>query len=298
MPYPRGVPYNRALSRNGIYMQLIIQGGDVDTSDLKRIAKRAGATGIDQITASVFRLRDVRDDADIADACETARLDYAFVPELRQLSDFRLLAMDMDSTLITIETIDELADLVGCKQEVAAITEAAMRGEIEYDESLRRRLAVMKGLDEAALQRVYDERVALTPGAERLLAAAQRHGLRTLLVSGGFTYVTDRLKTKLKLDYTRSNVLEIVDGKLTGHVVGEIVNADGKRDALLQVRDELGLTREQLIGIGDGANDLKFMAECGVSIAYHAKPVVRGETTYALNYVDLAGVLPLFNERA
>jgi phosphoserine phosphatase len=279
-------------------MQLIIQGDDVDTIDLKRIARNAGAAAIEQITPSAFRLRDVSEAADVAALCEAACLDCAFVPESRRLSDFRLLAMDMDSTLITIETIDELADLVGCKQEVAEITEAAMRGEIEYDESLRRRLAVMKGLDEAALQRVYDERVRLSPGAEKLLAAAQRHGLKTLLVSGGFTYVTDRLKTRLKLDYTRSNRLEIVGGKLTGRVVGEIVNADGKRDALLQVCAELGLAPGQLIGIGDGANDLKFMSECGVSIAYHAKPVVRGATTYALNHADLSGVLPLFNERA
>lgn len=278
-------------------MQLIIQGADVDTVDLKRIAKHAGAQGIEQISSSAFRLQDVREDADVSQLCEAARLDFAFVPEARRLSQYRLLAMDMDSTLITIETIDELADLVGFKKEVAAITEAAMRGEIEYDESLRRRLAVMKGLEEAALQRVYEERVRLTPGAEKLLARAQSLGLKTLLVSGGFTYVTDRLKTRLNLDYTRSNCLEIVDGRLTGNVIGEIVNADGKRTALLEVAKTLGLAREHLIGIGDGANDLKFMAECGVSIAYHAKPVVRGQTTHALNHVDLSGVLPLFNER-
>jgi phosphoserine phosphatase len=278
-------------------MQLIIQGAEVDTTDLKRIAKHAGAQGIEQISATAFRLQGVREDADVVQLCESAQLDFAFVPEARRLSSYRLLAMDMDSTLITIETIDELADLVGFKKEVAAITEAAMRGELEYDESLRRRLAVMKGLEEAALQRVYDERVALTPGADKLLARAQSLGLKTLLVSGGFTYVTDRLKTRLKLDYTRSNCLEIVGGKLTGNVVGEIVNADGKRNALLELSKALALTREQLIGIGDGANDLKFMAECGVSVAYHAKPVVRGQTTHALNYVDLSGVLPLFNER-
>jgi phosphoserine phosphatase len=137
--------------------------------------------------------------------------------------------------------------------------------------------------------------VVLTPGADKLLAAAQKAGIKTLLVSGGFTYVTDRLQTRLKLDYARSNCLELVDGKLTGAVVGDIVNADGKREALLEVRDRLGIQRDEIIGIGDGANDLKFMAECGVSIAYHAKPVVRGQTTYALNYVDLSGVLPLFN---
>ncbi|MES2563852.1 MAG: phosphoserine phosphatase SerB, partial [Pseudomonadota bacterium] len=230
-----------------------------------------------------------------ATLCEQASLDGAYVPATRRLADFRLLVMDMDSTLITIETIDELADLVGLKREVAAITEQAMRGEIEYNESLKRRVAVLQGLSEDALSRVYEERVRLTPGADTLIAQAQAAGIKPLLVSGGFTYVTDRLKAKLKLDYTRSNCLEIVDGKLTGRIVGDIVNADVKRDALIEIRDTLGIQREHIIGIGDGANDLKFMAECGVSIAYHAKPIVRGQTTYALNHVDLSGVLVLLN---
>ena len=203
--------------------------------------------------------------------------------------------MDMDSTLITIETVDELADMVGLKPQVAAITEEAMRGEIEYDESLRRRVALLKDLEEAALQRVYDERLKLTPGAEALLKKTQALGIKTLLVSGGFTFVTDQLKTRLNLDQCHSNLLEIVDGKLTGKVIGAIVNADGKREALLKMRDELGIRKEQIIGIGDGANDLKFLAESGVSVAYHAKPVVRDKTTHAINYVDLAGVLHLFN---
>ena len=274
---------------------LVLQGAEVETGDLKRIAKLTQANAIEQITDTAFRLVDARQCADIAQECASAKLDYAYVPESRRLVDFRLLVMDMDSTLITIETIDEIADLVGRKAEVAAITARAMRGEIEYDESLRRRLAVLRGLDESALDRVYNERVRLTPGADKLLARAQALGLRTLLVSGGFTYVTDRLKDRLKLDYTRSNCLEFQDGKLTGNVIGTIVNADGKRQALLEIRDLLGLTRDQLIGIGDGANDLKFMQECGVSIAYHAKPVVREQATHALNFVTLEGVLNLFH---
>jgi phosphoserine phosphatase len=202
--------------------------------------------------------------------------------------------MDMDSTLITIETIDELADLVGLKPQVAAITEQAMRGEIEYNESLRRRVAVLKGLDETALRRVYDERVKLSPGAETLLAAAKKHGIKTLLVSGGFTHVTNLLQPRLGLDYTHANTLATAGGKLTGEVIGEIVNADGKCDKLLRVRDMLGIRREHIIGIGDGANDLKFMAECGVSVAYHAKPIVRGQTTHAINFGGLDGVVNLF----
>ncbi len=273
---------------------LIIQGADVQTPDLKRLAKLSGASGIEQIESGAFRLRGGRPAAGIAEHAETLRLDYAFVPEERRLADFGLLVMDMDSTLITIETVDELADMVGLKQEVAAITAQAMRGEIEYDESLRKRVELLKGLEESALQRVYDERLKLSPGAEVLLRKTQALGLRTLHVSGGFTYVTDRLKTRLKLDHCHSNLLEISDGKLTGQVLGAIVNADGKREALLKVRDSLGITAREIVGIGDGANDLKFLAECGVSVAYHAKPVVRGQTTHAINHVNLDGVLHLF----
>ena len=276
-------------------MYLIIQGGDVETADLKNIAKLAGASRIERITDEAFRLCDAKPADGIAALCEQAQLDCAFVPEDRRLADFRLLVMDMDSTLITIETIDELADLIGLKTEVATITAQAMRGEIEYDESLRRRLALLKGLDENALARVYDERLKLSPGAEQLLAQAKRHGIRTLLVSGGFTQVTDRLKSRLGLDYTYSNRLAIENGRLTGEVTGRIVNADAKRDELVRVRDELGFSRGQIIGIGDGANDLKFLAERGVSIAYRAKPVVRAKAVHALNHVGLDGVLNLFN---
>jgi phosphoserine phosphatase len=275
-------------------MDLVIQGFDIETPDLKEIAKLARASRIERLADTAFALKDARHHDDVASLCERAQLDFAYVPEDRKLADFRLLVMDMDSTLITIETIDELADLVGFKAQVAAITEAAMRGEIEYNESLRRRVAVLKDLGAEALQRVYDERVRLTPGAEKLLARVRSCGLKTLLVSGGFTYVTDRLQQRLGLDYTRSNCLEIVDGKLTGRLVGEIVNADGKREALMEVRERLGVAKAETIGIGDGANDLKFMSECGVSIAYHAKPVVRGQTAHAINHVDLGGVLYLF----
>lgn len=276
-------------------MHLIIQGSDAATADLKHLARLSGASGIEQVSSNVFRLTHASPAAGIADLCAQARLDHAFIPEDRRLADVRLLVMDMDSTLITIETIDELADMMGVKPQVATITAQAMRGEIEYDESLRRRLALLKGLDENALVRVYDERLELSPGAERLLAQAKGHGIRTLLVSGGFTHVTDRLKSRLGLDYTYANTLEIMDGKLTGEILGRLVNAEAKRDELIRVRDELGISREQIIGVGDGANDLKFLAECGVSIAYRAKPVVRDQTTHALNHAGLDGILSLFN---
>ena len=279
-------------------MLLIIQGAEIESGDLKALAKASGASVIEQISATAFRLRDAQPAAEIAaidTICERARLDFAFIPEDRRLADFKLLVMDMDSTLITIETIDELADFAGLKTQVAAITGQAMRGEIEYNESLQRRVALLKGLDESALKRVYDQRLKLSPGAETLLASAKKVGIKTLLVSGGFTAITALLKPRLGLDYTYSNTLGVAAGKLTGEVIGRIVNADAKRDELLRVRVALGITREQIIGMGDGANDLKFMAECGISIAYHAKPIVRGQTTHALNFAGLDGAVNFFN---
>jgi phosphoserine phosphatase len=277
-------------------MMLIIQGLVVHTPDLKQLAKLAGASGIEAITQQAFRLRDASAAAEpaVRDYCEEAQLDYGFVPEDRSLGHFGLLVMDMDSTLITIECIDEIADMVGVKPQVSEITASAMRGEIDFAESLTRRVALLKGLDQGALQRVYDERLQLSPGAETMLAGMQRNGVKTLLVSGGFTFFTERLKERLGLDYAASNTLEIVDGKLTGKVLGKILDAQGKADALNGMRAQLGLSKEQVIGMGDGANDLKMMAAAGISIAYHAKPVVREQATYGLNRVGLDGVLNLF----
>ena len=276
-------------------MHLVIQGADIETRDLKELAKLAGAAAIDRLSATAFRLRGAQPAAGIAVLCGTAKLDFGFVPEDRKLSDFKLLVMDMDSTLITMETIDELADMVSIKAEVAAITERAMRGEIEYDQSLRERLALLKGLDQSALQRVYDERLKFSPGAERMLDKVRAAGIKTLLVSGGFTYMTDRLKTRVQLDYTYSNVLEISNGKLTGKVIGEIVNADAKLAALKRIAGEIDASPAQIAGVGDGANDLKFLAACGVSVAYHAKPVVREQTSYAINHAGLDAMLCLLS---
>jgi phosphoserine phosphatase len=276
-------------------VNLIVQGANVETTALKRLAKLSGASGIEQPAPDVFRLPGAAPSNEIEALCAQAGLDWAFVPAGRCLADFRLLVMDMDSTLITIETIDELADFVGQKAAVAEITAQAMRGEIEYDESLRRRVAVLRGLDEKVLDEVYRERVRLSPGAEQLIAGVKKAGIRILLVSGGFTHITEPLKARLGLDYTRSNVLGVRDGKLTGEVEGRIVNADGKREALLEVSRQLGIGKERIIAAGDGANDLKFMAESGVSVAYHAKPVVRAQTTHAINHVGLDGILHLFD---
>src|SRR5450759_249917 len=275
-------------------MNLIIQATQpVAVTHLDQLAKLAKSSQREQIAPYAFRLTNAQVHPDIEPYCQANRLDYGFVPLGRSWKDIGLVVMDMDSTLIAIECIDEIADMQGLKPQVAAITEAAMRGEIDFAESLRRRVALLEGLDEHALQRVYDERLRLSPGAETLLKALKTHGIKTLLVSGGFVFFTERLKVRLGLDYTHANTLEIANGKLPGKVLGKIFDAQGKADWLVKIRAELKLKPEQVIAMGDGANDLKMMAQAGISIAYHAKPVVREQASYALNFVGLDGLVNL-----
>jgi len=210
-----------------------------------------------------------------------------FTPPLK-LSDFSLLALDMDSTLINIECVDEIADAAGRKAEVAAITEAAMRGEItDYKESLRQRVALLKGVPVSALHEVYDRRLRLNPGAETLVRAAQAAGLKTLLVSGGFTFFTDRMRDRLGLDFTRSNVLAVDDGVLNGRMVdqpwGDICDGEEKKRMLLSTCAQLHIEPRRAIAVGDGANDLPMMGVAGLSVAYHAKPKVREQAMVAIN---------------
>ena len=252
------------------------------------------ASSAERIAPRAYRLANASQEKSLAAWCEAREIDHAFMPEGRRFADLKLLAMDMDSTLITVECIDELGELAGKKREIAAITAQAMRGEIDYTESLRRRVALLQGLEESALGRVYDERLRLTPGADRLLAACKRHRVQLLLVSGGFSFFTELLKARLDIDYTVSNVLGIERGRLTGRVVGDIVEAEAKAAKFRTVAKELKARKEQTVAIGDGANDLKMMAEAGVSIAFHAKPVVRAQASCALNWSSLDGVVNLF----
>jgi phosphoserine phosphatase len=222
-----------------------------------------------------------------------------FTPPLR-LTDFGLIAFDMDSTLINIECVDEIADAAGRKDEVAAITAAAMRGEIaDYKESLRRRVALLEGVPVSALEEVYTQRLQLNPGAERLVRACQAAGLKTLLVSGGFTYFTDRLCERLDIDFCRSNQLEIVDGRLTGRLVdqgwGDICDGEEKRRMLLDTCAELSLEPHQAIAMGDGANDLPMMGVAGLSVAHHAKPRVREQAMVAIDEGGLDRLLELLS---
>jgi phosphoserine phosphatase len=213
-----------------------------------------------------------------------------------KFSDHKLIAMDMDSTLITIECIDEIADFAGCKPAVAAITASAMRGEIDWPTSFTQRVALLSGLDQRVLQRVYDERLQLTPGAEQLIDAAHAAGCYTLLVSGGFTFFTDRIKARLRLPAAHSNTLEITNGKLTGRVLGALCDANAKARHVREAASALGITRDAIMVIGDGANDIPMMREAGTSMAFRAKPLVREAATHAINEGGLDEVLRLLDD--
>jgi phosphoserine phosphatase len=218
------------------------------------------------------------------------------------LADFKLVAFDMDSTLINIECVDEIAAAAGRKAEVAAITEAAMRGEItDYADSLRRRLALLRGVPVAALETVHAQHLKLNPGVEAFVQACQAAGLKTLLVSGGFTFFSERIRARLKLDFARANVLEIADGRLTGKLAprpwGTVVDGAEKRRVLLEVAELMGITPAQTIAVGDGANDLPMMAAAGLSIAFHAKPAVRERATLSITEGGMDRALSVLRTR-
>ena len=279
-------------------MDLFIHGGSLPTFLLERLVAATGASRVEPRPPQVVRLRDARQTTEFTDLIpliEAEHLDWAFFPPGRKLTDYGLICFDMDSTLITIECIDELADFAGKKPEVSAVTEAAMRGDIDYRESLRQRLALLAGLDARVLARVFGERLLLSPGARELLEAAQDAGLRTAILSGGFTYFTERLRIELGFDFATSNELEISGGKLTGRVAGDIVDAAAKAHHLARLTDELGLRKAQVIAIGDGANDLLMMAEAGLSVAYRAKPATRARADVAINFGGLDALLNLFD---
>ena len=275
---------------------LVIQGGALPTFLLEKIIAATGASTVEPRPPQVVRLHGATRTPDfdaLIPLIDAEKLDWAFIAACRKLSDFGLICLDMDSTLITIECIDELADFAGKKAEVSEVTEAAMRGEIDYRESLRRRLALMAGLDARVLARVFGERLLLSDGARELLEACQAAGLRTAILSGGFTYFTERLRIELGFDFATSNELEISGGKLTGRVVGDIVDAAAKAHHLARLRDELGLRKDQVIACGDGANDLMMMAEAGLSVAFRAKPATRAKADVAINFGGLDALLNL-----
>jgi phosphoserine phosphatase len=278
-------------------MDLVIQASAISTADVAAIASLTGAQGIHALdggTFQAFRLSRAQPHSGVAALCTAAGIDHAFVPAGQTRDRVRVVALDMDSTLITIECIDEIADRMGIKRDVAAITGAAMRGEIDFAESLTRRVALLSGLPVGELERVYVERLVLSPGAERMLDGFKAAGAKTLLVSGGFTFFTDRLQARLDFDATAANTLEVAAGCLTGRVVPPIFDAQAKAARLAAMRERHAGAGGIVIAIGDGANDVPMLKAADVSIAYRAKPVLRAQATYAIDHCGLDAVLNLF----
>ena len=281
-------------------MHLVLQAPGIRHDLIEQAAALVSANRITPLNACAMRLEDIDVDAlaELQTWAKAKHIDAAALDVIRPLTDMKVLAMDMDSTLINIECIDEIADMVGKKAEVSAITEAAMRGEItDFSESLRRRVALLKGVAEADLLRVYNERLQLNAGAEKLIGAMKAAGVHVMVVSGGFTFFTEKLRARLGLDSTHANVLQVNNGKLTGQVEGDIVDGQKKAEHLQALARSLNATPEQCIAVGDGSNDLTMLSHAGYSVAYRGKPVLQQAAAFRINNAGLDAILNWFDSK-
>lgn len=271
---------------------MVLQGAGLTVHAAEAIARQLSAqvNAYEQFVVLQF---DSRHSPDLAALRQEYSFDINVLPADFTASEAKLLVMDMDSTLISIECIDEIADFMNLKPQVSEITESAMRGEIDFETSLRSRVSLLKGLPVSVLEQVYQQRLKLNPGAELMMRTLKRHHIKTALVSGGFTFFTERLQQRLGLDVTLANVLAEQDGTLTGEVVGDVCGAESKAQCLLSQCAELNIAPSQAVAMGDGANDLMMMQQAGLSIAYHAKPKVQQQASTVLNHCGLEGVLGL-----
>ena len=279
-------------------MKLLVQSSHSFQSHLAEISEILG-----QATDSPYQL--INDNAAIYEIGEDLsenlknqlhlkHIDFAILDHYKALNEFSLCVMDMDSTLISIECIDEIADMCGKKEDVALITKSAMMGEIDFSQSLIKRVSLLEGLGEEMLFKVIEERLKFNKGTQAWIKACRKNNVTTVLVSGGFDYFADYVKNKLGIDVAISNQLEIKDKKLTGKVLGRIVNDEVKAQTVREFQAKLNIDKSKTIVIGDGANDLKMLAEAQYSIAYHAKPIVQEKARFKFNHSDFNGVLNLF----
>ena len=273
--------------------KLVLQGANLSSHIADTIAEQLSAEVETTTNYTLLTSSQSIDKTVLQDWRQRYPIDINQIPDNFESTKTGLFVTDMDSTLINIECVDEIADFIGVKPQVAAITEAAMLGDIDFETSLRQRVSLLKGLKVSVLEHVFEQRLKLNPGAVLLIKTLQNKGIKTALVSGGFTFFTDRLKAQLGLDYTMANVLQQYNGRLTGEVDGNICGAQAKADFLLARCQDLAIKPEQTVAMGDGANDLLMMREAGLSVAYHAKPRVQQEALTTLNYCGLDGVLGL-----
>lgn len=278
-------------------MRLVVQGANIRLAHLHHIhqlSQQPHGVQFIQIDQHAYYLANQQSNPAVIEFCQAQQFDCAYVPEHLTLQKLGFAVMDMDSTLINIECIDEIADLAGIKPQIATITERAMRGELDFKQSLRERVALLKGLDQSAIQQVIQQRLQANPGAQRWIDTCKQFNIKTMLVSGGFEQFAHHVQKMLGIDFSAANQLEIVDGKLTGNILGDIVDGQAKADFLRYQATQLNIPLDQTIAIGDGANDLLMMQAAEVGIAYHAKPVVQAQADFALNYVGLDGIINLF----